>query len=101
MNRYISYWCEEAEIVLCCNDRSKLTNENIKIYRTDHTTGFPYIIEVENIDIDTRNGETLYSIKLPNETSGKYSVWWNAEKIFGMSGLNTDMTDDHSQQTQY
>lgn len=101
LNRYISYWCEAAEVVLCCNDRTKLVDENIKIYKADHTTGVPYILEIENINIDTKNGETSYSIKLPNETSGKYSVWWNAENIFEMPDINTDMTVDHSQQTQY
>lgn len=101
LNRYISYWREEAEVILCCKDKSKMIDDNIKIYMADHNTGEPYIIDIQNIQIDTQKGETSYSIKFPNNAIGKYSVWWNAEKIFGISGLNTDMTVDHSQQTKY
>ena len=101
LNRYISYWREPTEVVLICKDGDKLKNENIKVYKGDHTTGYPYIFKEDNFEIDTQNGQTFCTIKLPNDNSGKYSIWWNADEIFNMQNLNTNMTDDHSQQTKY
>lgn len=100
LNRYISYWKEDAVVTLKCKRKDVLKEDNIKVYRTDHITGEPFIIDID-IDKDIRNGETSLIIKLPNNESCKYSIWWDAEEIFGLNDLNTNMTVDNSQQTQY
>lgn len=104
LNRYITYWKEYTEVTLKCKKKGLLNKENIKIYIADHNSGDPFVIDIDDVIEDTRNGEDLYIIKIPNVESGKYSVWWNANLIFDAKqevNLNTNMTVDHSQQTQY
>ena len=100
LNRYISYWKETTEVILKCKSKDRLKEDSIKVYQTEHITGEPFITDI-NIETDIHNGETSFVIKLPNEDSCKYVIWWNAEDIFGLDNLNTNMTMDHSQQTQY
>lgn len=100
INRYISYWRENSEVILKCKHKDKLNVNDIKVYQAEHITGEPYITDI-NIEADTQKGETSFIIKLQNSEPCKYVIWWNAEEIFGMSNLNTRMTFDHSQQTQY
>lgn len=102
LNRYISYWRETTEVILKCDDKysDKLKDSNIKVYQTDHITGEPIITDIKG-ETDTTQGKSTYVIKLPSNESCKYAIWWDADEIFEESSLNTNMTVDHSQQTQY
>lgn len=102
LNRYISYWQEYSEVTLICKDKDKhkLKENYIKVYQTDHITGEPIITDTK-IEEENLHGETSFVIKLPNDESCKYAIWWDAEKIFDEKNLNTNMTTDNSQQTQY
>lgn len=100
LNRYISYWKESSEVILICKDKEKLKENYIKVYQTEHINGEPIIMETK-IEDESSHRKASFVIKLPNNDSCKYAIWWDAEKIFGESDLNTNMTIDHSQQTQY
>ena len=104
LNRYISYWKEETEVSLKCKDEKKINDKNnFKVYQTDDKTGKPFIVDddVLVLEEDIQNGDKILKIKLPDDKCGKFSIWWDAEKIFNLPELNTDMTADHSQLTQY
>jgi hypothetical protein len=107
LNRYISYWGEETKITIVCEDEQKLKLDELKLYKTNNTTGKPVI--VPNVHwIKARNNDkycyecVINEVKKVNRCC-KYLVSWDANKIFNIEGvdLNTQIGEDQSQLTQY
>ena len=101
LNRFITYWSECAEVYLKCKHKEKLNPQNFKLFRTDDLTGEPKKIEIKEDKSDKIDGLHYYKIILPKQKFIKYIVWWDANKIFGKNNLNTVLTADRSQLTQY
>ncbi len=101
LNRYITYWNEDADVYFKCKHKEKLNIHNFKLFRADDLTGEPKKIEVKVQKSDKMDGLHYYKIGLPKQKFTKFIVWWDADKIFGKSGLNTNLTADRSQLTQY
>lgn len=101
LNRYITFWNEEAEVYFKCKNKEKLNIQNFKLFRADDLTGEPKKIEIKVQKSDKMDGLHYYKIALPKQKFTKFIVWWDADKIFGKSGLNTNLTADRSQLTQY
>lgn len=101
LNRYITYWNEDAQVYLKCTNKEKLNTQNFKLLKADDLTGDPKKIEIKVQKSDKKDDFHYYKIVLPKQKFTKFIVWWDADKIFGKSGLNTNLTADHSQLTQY
>ena len=86
---------------LKCKYKEKLNPQNFKLFRTDDLTGEPKKIEIKEDKSDKIDGLHYYKIILPKQKFTKYIVWWDANKIFGKNNLNTILTADRSQLTQY
>lgn len=101
LNRYISYWGETASVKVKCLDKTKIRREYFKVFQTDNHTGDKYICDdVEGVE-DCKHNEAEMTFKLPQKKSSQYSIWWDAESIFGIQNINTNMTADQSQLTHY
>lgn len=101
LNRYITYWSEYAEVYFKCKHKEKLNTQNFKLFKADDLTGEPKKIEIKEDKSDKIDGLHYYKIILPKKQFTKYIVWWDANKIFGKENLNTVLTADRSQLTQY
>lgn len=101
LNRYITYWNEDAEIYFYSRTKEQLNPQNFKLYRANDLTGDPKKIEITQDKSDRKDGLFFYKIELPKQNFTKFIVWWDANKIFGRSDLNTNLTADRSQLTQY
>ena len=101
LNRYITYWSEYAEVYFKCKHKEKLNTQNFKLFKADDLTGEPKKIEIKEDKSDKIDGLHYYKIVLPKKQFIKYIVWWDANKIFGKENLNTVLTADRSQLTQY
>lgn len=101
LNRYITYWSEYAEVYFKCKHKEKLNTQNFKLFKADDLTGEPKKIEIKEDKSDKIDGLHYYKIVLPKKQFTKYIVWWDANKIFGKENLNTVLTADRSQLTQY
>lgn len=95
LNRTISYFREIGDINISCDDSQKLidqvTNQDLfltKPPKTQISSSEDFILQ--------KNGS--YLIKLPNE-SGKYTIHWNAKKLFGEGAENTAPGKDECQIT--
>lgn len=101
LNRYITYWGEYAEVYFKCKYKEKLNMQNFKLFKADDLTGEPKKIEIKEDKSDKIDSLHYYKIVLPKKKFTKYIVWWDANKIFGKNNLNTFLTADRSQLTQY
>ena len=101
LNRYITYWGEHAEVYFKCKHKEKLNTQNFKLFKTDDLTGEPKKIEIKEDKSDKIDGLHYYKIVIPRKKFTKFIVWWDANKIFGKENLNTVLTSDRSQLTQY
>lgn len=101
LNRYITYWNEDAEVNLKCKNKNKLNIQNFKLFRADDITGEPKKIEIKSHRLDKRDGLYYCKITIPKQKFTKFIVWWDANEIFGENDLNTNLTADRSQLTQY
>lgn len=102
LNRYITYWNEDAEVYFKCKYKEQLNTLNFKLFKADDLTGDPKIIEIKTQKLDKMNdGLHYYKIVIPKQKFTKFIVWWDADKIFGENGLNTNLTADRSQLTQF
>lgn len=91
LNRTISYFRETGDVNISCDDNTKLSNQDLFLTKTPK-------IQISNSDdfIVQKNGSFL--IKLPSE-SGKYTLHWDARKIFEIDEENTSPGKDECQIT--
>lgn len=101
LNRYITFWNEEAEVYFKCQCEEKLNIQNFKLFRADDLSGEPRRIQIKECRSDRRDTLYYYKIVLPRQRFTKFIVWWDANKIFDKDSLNTNLTADRSQLTQY
>lgn len=100
LNRYISYWDETACVKFTCTDYLQISKEYFKVYQTGKN-GEKYLCEdavVSEDNLENRN-EIIFS--LPQKAASQFSIWWDADRIFGVEGLNTIMVADKSQLSRY
>jgi hypothetical protein len=102
LNRYVSYFKEDASVTIVCKDKDKLRHNNLKVYRYNEN-GIPVI--VENIKWENEkvrdNGLDSRSIALYSEYQGRYVIWWSADNFFDVEGYDTPIGPDESQLTKY
>ena len=102
LNRYITYWQEEATVTISCSDRQKLDDAVFKLYRTDEVRGPVLIENVEWSPSSKQQGSPLFSRKLivpAKKVCCRYIVWWDAKRFFGDSVENTVIVADESHLT--
>lgn len=101
LNRYITYWNEDAEVYFKCKIKEKLNTQYFKLYRADDITGEPKKIEIKQHKLDKVDGLQYFKVVLPKQNFTKFIIWWDANKIYEKKDLNTNLTADHSQLTLY
>lgn len=95
LNRTISYFKEVGNINISCDDNKKLSDQ---IISQDLFLTKPNNIQISNSNsfILQKNGS--YLISLPPD-SGKYTLHWDAVKLFGEEAENTALGKDECQIT--
>lgn len=91
LNRTISYFNEVGNINISCDDKEKLNNQDLVLTKAPKTQISDY-----NDFILQENGS--YRISIPR-ASGKYTLYWDAQKIFGIDDDNTVPSRDECQIT--
>lgn len=95
LNRTISYFREIGDINISCDDNQKLINQ---VTNQDLFLTKPPKTQISNSEDFVLQKNGSYLIKLPNE-SGKYTIHWNAKKLFGEEAENTAPGKDECQIT--
>lgn len=103
LNRYISYFKENATICLASKEKKVLDSANVHLFKTNHVDGKPIIQQHFSIKqtYEHSTGEHQIIINLNPEHSGKFIVSWDANAIFKEKGLNSEIQTDQSQLTNY
>lgn len=101
LNRSVSYWDEPATVKVRCKDGKKIQEDLFKVYETSSINGEK--VKCDNVKKTREHIRGVYEMTfvLPRKGPAHYCVWWDAEQIFGVEGINTKMTADHSQLTAY
>jgi Predicted phosphohydrolases len=91
LNRTISYFEEQGSIIVSCDDEEKLDSQDFVLAKSDK-------VQISNNDDFILQRDGSFLINLPREC-GKYTLYWDAKKIFGLEEDNTIPSRDECQIT--
>jgi len=101
LNRTISYFGEKTTVTISCKTKRKLMDAELKQYVLDIVTGQPKIIRKKISEIERRDNLYCVDMEFDAKRCAKYRLSWNADSVFGQSGLNTKNAVDAAQLTKY
>jgi len=101
LNRSVSYFAEDAQVILRCKNSDCLTASNIKLFELRGNGGEPVLIPTEESQDQDNDGYTFIRIMLPKEEFGKFRIHWDSSKLFGKGFPQSANVADTSQLTKY
>lgn len=103
LNRYMSYWKEDAKVSIVCSEKKNLSDCTLKVYSTNEMGKVVLLPDVYFSKTDRLESKQFYrQVTIPsNMECCKYIVWWDAKAFWGANAENTEIGSDDSRLTRY
>jgi hypothetical protein len=97
LNRTISYFKEATSVILSGSQKGLLKDDYFYVVKRSSDKREEDVI-LNSVNFEKQEDGKSYCVQLPNECA-QFAVFWDAESIFELDGINTPLSRDNCQIT--